>query len=569
MKHILTQLLTLIIAGIPFSLLVSNYFQKIFSKFNTKLANINTVCTKVIGTLTRDEISVKSLQYDKYKVKVDEESDFLEFYNQETKKTIKIEQRELKKDETVNFMAICATLCHYEKMRNIETVMSHFFQFCNISSSQIEHEYKIIDEIPCRKNKKISTVVTIKNTTQEIFSFSKGNPKAILEKCSRMLVSGNKIEIDYQLRRKLKRQIKSLNKRGEKVIAFAYKGLPLKRYDKYTESFAEKDMVLVGIVGLGNFIDKELSKQISELKNAGVKIRLLAKTRARKAIAVGQELGIVNPQYFESIEKDELEDLSDEKLAKMLANKEKDYVFSELREDDHNRIVNILKNKGENVIIANKREGFSIKTILERIQKGRQINANTKKIYSHALVCKITEVIMIITAIVVRAPLPLSIGLIITIDLIINLPLELALKHEPENNSKDINHTKLITIGVITGIIISGVYIWSLTRFGWYPGENITVQSEAFAQSASIAFILLIIFQLTNAYKIRRQKNIISNPYLPIVSILVLLLTYSMPKFNILNLGPIKNTIDFIIILFIIVLVLILDKASIKFLKNK
>ncbi len=569
MKHILTQLLTLIIAGIPFSLLVSNYFQKIFSKFNTKLANINTVCTKVIGTLTRDEISVKSLQYDKYKVKVDEESDFLEFYNQETKKTIKIEQRELKKDETVNFMAICATLCHYEKMRNIETVMSHFFQFCNISSSQIEHEYKIIDEIPCRKNKKISTVVTIKNTTQEIFSFSKGNPKAILEKCSRMLVSGNKIEIDYQLRRKLKRQIKSLNKRGEKVIAFAYKGLPLKRYDKYTESFAEKDMVLVGIVGLGNFIDKELSKQISELKNAGVKIRLLAKTRARKAIAVGQELGIVNPQYFESIEKDELEDLSDEKLAKMLANKEKDYVFSELREDDHNRIVNILKNKGENVIIANKREGFSIKTILERIQKGRQINANTKKIYSHALVCKITEVIMIITAIVVRAPLPLSIGLIITIDLIINLPLELALKHEPENNSKDINHTKLITIGVITGIIISGVYIWSLTRFGWYPGENITVQSEAFAQSASIAFILLIIFQLTNAYKIRRQKNIISNPYLPIVSIVVLLLTYSMPKFNILNLGPIKNTIDFIIILFIIVLVLILDKASIKFLKNK
>jgi len=569
MKHILTQLLTLIIAGIPFSLLVSNYFQKIFSKFNTKLANINTVCTKVIGTLTRDEISVKSLQYDKYKVKVDEESDFLEFYNQETKKTIKIEQRELKKDETVNFMAICATLCHYEKMRNIETVMSHFFQFCNISSSQIEHEYKIIDEIPCRKNKKISTVVTIKNTTQEIFSFSKGNPKAILEKCSRMLVSGNKIEIDYQLRRKLKRQIKSLNKRGEKVIAFAYKGLPLKRYDKYTESFAEKDMVLVGIVGLGNFIDKELSKQISELKNAGVKIRLLAKTRARKAIAVGQELGIVNPQYFESIEKDELEDLSDEKLAKMLANKEKDYVFSELREDDHNRIVNILKNKGENVIIANKREGFSIKTILERIQKGRQINANTKKIYSHALVCKITEVIMIITAIVVRAPLPLSIGLIITIDLIINLPLELALKHEPENNSKDINHTKLITIGIITGIIISGVYIWSLTRFGWYPGENITVQSEAFAQSASIAFILLIIFQLTNAYKIRRQKNIISNPYLPIVSILVLLLTYSMPKFNILNLGPIKNTIDFIIILFIIVLVLILDKASIKFLKNK
>lgn len=569
MKHILTQLLTLIIAGIPFSLLVSNYFQKIFSKFNTKLANINTVCTKVIGTLTRDEISVKSLQYDKYKVKVDEESDFLEFYNQETKKTIKIEQRELKKDETVNFMAICATLCHYEKMRNIETVMSHFFQFCNISSSQIEHEYKIIDEIPCRKNKKISTVVTIKNTTQEIFSFSKGNPKAILEKCSRMLVSGNKIEIDYQLRRKLKRQIKSLNKRGEKVIAFAYKGLPLKRYDKYTESFAEKDMVLVGIVGLGNFIDKELSKQISELKNAGVKIRLLAKTRARKAIAVGQELGIVNPQYFESIEKDELEDLSDEKLAKMLANKEKDYVFSELREDDHNRIVNILKNKGENVIIANKREGFSIKTILERIQKGRQINANTKKIYSHALVCKITEVIMIITAIVVRAPLPLSIGLIITIDLIINLPLELALKHEPENNSKDINHTKLITIGIITGIIISGVYIWSLTRFGWYPGENITVQSEAFAQSASIAFILLIIFQLTNAYKIRRQKNIISNPYLPIVSIVVLLLTYSMPKFNILNLGPIKNTIDFIIILFIIVLVLILDKASIKFLKNK
>lgn len=569
MKYLISQLLTLIIAGVPFSLLVSNYFQKIFSKYNTKLANTSTVCTKVIGTLTRDEISVKSLHFDRYKVKVNPDDDFLEFYNQDTKATIKVEQRELKKDDTANIMAICTTLCHYEKMHNIETVMSHFFQFCNISAPQIEHDYKIIDEIPCGRTKKISTVVAIKNETQEIFSFSKGNPKAVLEKCSRMLVQGKKVEIDYQLRRKLKRQIKSINKKGEKAIAFAYKGLPLKVYDKYTETFAENDMTLVGIVGLGNFIDKDLAQQISELKEAGIKIRLLAKTRARKAIAVGHELGIVNPQHFESIEKSELDDLTDEKLSKILANKEKDYVFSELTDNDQERIVKILKKQGERVIIADKREGLSIQSILKKIQKGRQINANRQKIYCHALMCKIAEVIIIITSIVIQAPLPLSITLIIVIDLIINLPLELALKHEPESTTKDISHTKLIITGAIIGVVTSGIYVWSLTRFGWYPGENISIQSQAFGQSASIAFVLLILFQLINTYKIRAQTSIVSNPYLPVVSILVILLIYSLPKFEILNLEPIKNPLDIWIIAFTMAVIIIFEKITFKILKTR
>lgn len=436
---------------------------------------------------------------------------------------------------------------------------------CGFNKHKTEQDYEVIQKLPTRPEKKLSTIITINRETKEIFAFSKGNAYDILKKCSKHTINGKKHEIDSQTRRKLRKRVKQLNKNGQKVIAFAYKPLPLKRQSEYTEQFAENEMTFLGIMGVTNPLKENLTESIDLIKQSGIKTYILTRVKERKAIAIGRKQNLINPQYFETITGEYLRSISDDKLYKMLANKEKDYIFAELKSADKQRIINTLRRQGETVAIINKKRRLGFSKIVEGIRKGRIINKNHQKFSHHAIACKFSELLVLILALILKAPAPLLIILILGIDLFINLILESALrvnkieedvmssKYHPEK-LRIINKKSLIGLllnSLSMGLILTITYLSSLIRYGWNIGETLPENSATWEKAAAISITLLVLLQIINAFNLRSksksffQISLFSNPFLIFTSIIAVLVMYFLitfePAYTYLQLNTLSN----------------------------
>lgn len=576
-------ILTFLSALIPTSLLVSLNIPKLLYKISNKLSKTTTICTTIPGILTKEPTEVKTILFDKFKATAApdaNQSNELTLFNKETDSEITIKRIDLQKEPAINLMAQITTLCHHEKLQAMENVIAHLFKTCAIDLKKIQAKYQTISKISSKEDKKFSTVVVANNESKEIFTFSKGNPYKILEKCTRELINDKKIDIDAQRRHKFKKRIEKLNKSGQKVIAFAYKALPLKRLDHYSENFTESDLVLIGFIGLAESINTELIPYIEELKQNDIKLYILTGTKEKKAVAVATQLKVINPNYFESITSRDLQDINDQKLNKILNTKDKDYIFCELKHSDRARIAHLLAQNGEEIAFTGKKHGHGIKELLEAIDKSRKNKKNRGKLIFHALSCKITELLLIIAALILGSPLPITFILILTIDILFNIILELSINNEKNLSDlpweEKILNTKMIINTFSSTIIIGGIYFWNLVRLGWYPGETI-LNPEIQIKSTTIVFILISLLQITNAYQTRdKEKSILrlnplSNIYLLLTIIVCLLIikiitTYEVFR-NFLGIGDLSLT-EWQIISFGIIISILVEETR-KFIHRK
>ncbi|MFA5820854.1 MAG: cation transporting ATPase C-terminal domain-containing protein [Candidatus Gracilibacteria bacterium] len=573
---VLNSLLITLLAATPLSLIVIRYISRFFSSHDPHLADTTVICSDLTGTLTHDELKVKSIELISEHIKIDLTKNLLEFENRDTKENIFLEKTELKTRKNADLMAICANLCGYLKVSELEKIINKFFLECGFGKHKIEADYEVIQKIPSDPDKKISTVVAIKNGTKEIFAFSKGNPISLLEKCSRFSVGGKKMEMDTVEKARIRKLIKNMERDGQKLIGFAYKGLPLKRFDNYSENFTENDLIFLGVVGLNNPVNIELKPSIELAKEIGVKIYITSEGKERPAVSAGLELGIINPNYFESIIGAELEQSHEKRLHKVIDNKEKDFIFAEISPQDKIKIMEAFRQNGETVAVANKEIGNGLKRVLQGIIKERANKLNAKKYISHAFVCKIIELMAIFAALIAGAPLPFTIVSILILDLIINLILELALKSDKvgqkvvhqvyEKIDTKIETDRILRYGIFYGLLFTTIYFFNLYRYGWNFGNETPIATGVMEKIATINLLLLALIEIVSAYNIRShkksifRKKISSNPYLPLTAIIVLLIIYLLTGFALISdyiglsqLSPIDWQISFFVILLIII----------------
>jgi Ca2+-transporting ATPase len=569
----LAHLATLAFAATPLSLIAANQINKLFSKHNPQIAKTTVITTDVLGTLTKESIEVKNLYFNNYKASIDEKTQLIEVEDLKSKEKIQVEKIFLRKDESIQLAAITSHLCHYQKLEEIENITNKCFKKCNFRKENVEEAYDILEKLPTNKTKKYSTVVAIKNSNKDIFSFTKGHPLEVLKKCKRILINGKKVELTPTMKNNIRNKVKRLNKSGQKAIGFAYKWLPMKRLAKYSEEFAENDSIFLGIIGLGNQLNEELKPKIEEIKSLGIKMYVLAEAIERKSTAAAIELGITNPTYFEAISGEDLDDLNEHKLEKLLTNKEKDYVFTNLSKDNKKRIIKALENNGEKVTSISKNNNIEFEKIIEDIKSAKENKSNYPKIVFHAISCKISEIIIVLTTFLFNAFSPLTITLILLIDFAINLPLELSLKFDPINKEKKsyISKKRPMANGLFLGAVITGIYLFNLTRYGWTPGNLSFEDPVVLSKSATMSFLLLAISQVINAFSIRTNKTSIfksnpqKNPYLIAISIICILLTYAAISFSsfseYLGLSTLSS-LEWKLILFATVLIIIAKESK-------
>lgn len=520
----------LILAATPISLLIIELLDLTFLKKYQKLSKVKSICLKVTDTLIKKYLIVKTICYDDITIKCKDLDDSVLIRNNQNKTESSIIKNELYKEETLRLIASITHLCKFEKTENIDNTISNFFNKCRLNKALIDKDYEKIDIITNKIENKISSIICQERNTNEIFAFSKGNPYSILEKCTRIMENGKKEELTPQKKRKIKAEFNKINQKGQKIIAYAFKALPLKKLDNYSEQFVEKELIYIGLVSVTYPINRDITKDIEKIKSTKLKLYILTKIKERNAVAIAKELNIINPSYYESITGNYLESINQTKLQKILLNREKDYIFCELNKNQKNRILKELNDIGYPGFFSNKDEATNLEKLVESIFRSKKLNKNKSKIILHSIPNKITKTIIILLAIIINIIPPLTISIILIIDIIINLSLELSIREDATIKVKNLIKN-IIFDSIIINIFLISIIYWNLLRLGWTLGEKIDSTTEILTNTTGMVFILLCIIQVIRAYKLSMYKNI----FLTFTAILSLLLVYIFTNYSELN----------------------------------
>lgn len=532
-------ILNLITAITPLSLIIIWIINRLITRDNTAEKNITTICTNVVGTLTKKNLLVKNIYYNNHDIRINLEKsgDMVEVENTLTKEKFFLKQTNLQKQPELFRIAEISAYCHYPKMKKIEHFTEKFLLESQFPFHDIKEHFRPLEKLPSDNNKKISTVVVKSRVTEDIYAFSKGNPKKLLEKCNRILEGEKKIEITPSIRRKLKRKIDNMNKKGQKVIAFAYKGLPRKKLDNYTEEFTEKDLVFVGLIGLAHPINHKMKESIREVKEAGIKTFILSGVKEKKVTALGIQLGLINENYFEAITGEVLREMPDQKVIKLLKAEDKDYLFAELHDRDKKRILKLLEENGEKVASISSEEDM-FERLVKKIKKGRIFELNFVKNQAHSMYLKGGEILFLLMALLFGLPLIDLFWIFVIIELTTNILIQQSIQKDwvdssvmtkdyqihIKNNKHLLKPASVLINSAVLATLLLFLYVYNLLNHGFIYGENLV--NKAFSSSTLMLFLAVIsIYQIIGTINITK-KSLFSNVYMLLSVIIILLGLY-------------------------------------------
>jgi len=429
-----------------------------------------------------------------------------------------------------------------------------------------ENKYSFLAKLPFDSSRKMMSAVVKHLHTSEILVLTKGAPQAILDKCTGIFVDGKKVDLDKETRAKILKNNEEMAKNALRVIAFAYKEMPKKERENYTEAVTENNLTFLGLAGMMDPPRKETREAIAMTKEAGIKTYVVTGDDGFTAYAIAKQIELIDDKNYEIITGEDLGKISDSKLKKMLSDKTKDYVFARVSPQHKLKLANILKEMGEVVAVtgdgvndapALKRADIGIAmglkgtdvsketanmvladdsfhSIVKAIEEGRTVYQNMKKFIFYIFSGNIGELATIFTAIILNIPAPLTAILILCVNIGTDIFPALALAAEPPNKSIMSHPPRKISkpimsplfilrfayIGIIIGTIVTGIFIWNLYRYGWMWGESIDTNTIAYMKSATMAFATLVAIQFFNAYNARSHNRSIlrlgffKNPYI-------------------------------------------------------
>jgi len=306
-----------------------------------------------------------------------------------------------------------------------------------------------IKEISFTSERKMMSILR-KGERRQIL-YSKGASEVIINKSSQELIGGTVRKIDNKRRKQLKKIAESLEDKGYRVLAFAFKFVKVPEKSKEIED----NLIFLGFIALLDPPRKEVKQAIELCKKAGIKVKMITGDSALTAKTIAREIGISG----KVITGQELEKMSDSDLKKEI---EDIGVFARISPQQKLRIVSVLRKKGEEIaitgdgvndVLALKKADIGIAmgkrgsdvarevsdmiliddnfaSIVKAVEEGRIVYDNSKKATKFLLACNFVEIFLIAYSIVRRLPLPLLPLQILWINLITDSFPALALTKE-------------------------------------------------------------------------------------------------------------------------------------------
>ena len=399
------------------------------------LGSVNIIGTDKTGTLTKNEMTIKDIitENDRYIVtgdgyspdgeikKVEGREDLL---NNKSNSKLYIEG-DLKKLILIGALANDATLNQENGKWSIngEPTDGCFLTLCKKADLDTS-DFVEIDKIPFDSDFKY--MAKIVDLDESRYLVVKGAPDSLMDI---ILNSNSEFNQIYW-----KKKMTWLAKQGKRVVAVAYKKIS-KDINEIEHNLLEKDLQLVGLVGIMDPPKEEVIDAILQARNAGVKIKMITGDHPETAAEIARRIQLSDDNNV--ITGPQLDKLTDDELKFVI----QDYdIFARATPENKlrivkayqaNNLVTAMTGDGVNDAPALKQADIGISmgikgtdvakessdmvladdnfsTIVDAIKEGRRVYDNIKKTIKFLLPTSIAEGLIVLISIILNNPLPLE-----------------------------------------------------------------------------------------------------------------------------------------------------------------
>jgi len=497
------------------------------------LGSTNIICSDKTGTLTKNEMTVRKIFCNDKIIDVTgdgyyPEGDFLIGHKQMNPKSL---------EQLLKIGVICN-----DSQINIEnnkaSIIGDPTEGCLLVSAkksgldldEINNKNIKVDEIPFSSERKLMTSINAFGKNKIVYT--KGAPEILLNICSKIEINGKVSKLTPSMKKKILNTNKKFTNSALRVLGFAYKSVSDKKY--------EKDLIFVGLQAMMDPPRSEVKANIIECKKAGIRVVMITGDNKDTALAIANKLGIRG----NALTGEELDKLSEKQFNKIVS---KISVYARVNPEHKIKIVTALKAKGNivamtgdgvndapalkkaNIGIAMGITGTDVAkeasdmiltddnfaSIVSAVENGRGIYDNIKKFINYLLSSNLAEILIILAAILLGWPLPLTAIHLLWLNLVtdglpaialgIDPPAKKIMERKPRDPKKNIIDRKMTASIIIMGILIT---IATLVLFRLNIGN--------LAKAQTIAFTSLVIFEIVRLQIIRSHYglNLFSNKYL-------------------------------------------------------
>ncbi|HEX9758131.1 MAG TPA: HAD-IC family P-type ATPase [Nitrospiria bacterium] len=406
---------------------------------------------------------------------------------------------------------------------------------------QVVNENERIEEFPFDSVKK--RMLTINKVGDKKTAYLKGAPEVVMEKCTRILHQGKMEGFDESQKENIRGYYRNLANRGERVLALAL---------NHEFSGVEENFIFVGLIGMNDPLRKDIPEAISTCKRAGIKVIMITGDYGATAEAVAKMAGLVGDQKANLMTGIELDSCDEPQLKEFL--KKDSIIFARTSPFQKLRITKTLQSMGEVVTVTGDgvndapalkhadmgvamglsgtevaREAADMvllddhfETIVNAIEEGRTVFSNIKKFIAYILTSNIPEILPFIAFVVFGIPLPLTVVLILAIDLGTDLLPALGLGVEsPEDdvmkmpprprNERLLSRSLLFMSYGVIGMIEAAAgffsYFYVLFSGGWSWGQELNYTDPLYLKAVTAFFVSIVICQIVNVQVCRTRRE--------------------------------------------------------------
>lgn len=412
----------------------------------------------------------------------------------------------------------------------------------NLGKAGLNERHKRVGEKPFDSDRKLMSTLNEEGNGYRVHT--KGALDNILKISSNALVNGKAVPLTDEMKADYMKAAEEMSDDALRVLGAAFKDTS----GIITPEEMEKDLTVIGFVGMIDPPRLEVKDSIREAKAAGITSIMITGDHKNTAVAIARELGIAESRE-QSLTGSEIDELSDEDFAERIGNYR---VFARVSPEHKVKIVKAFKSHGNIVSMTGDgvNDAPSLKyadigvamgitgtdvakgasdmiltddnftTIVHAIEEGRNIYNNIKKSVIFLLSCNLGEVISIFASILFFWPVPLLPTQILWMNLITDTLPAIALgvdpgdkdvmKKKPRNSKESFfargSGVKAITGGSLIGILTLAAFYFGLHEFGYSLGSK-DIPEEVLTYARTMSFVVIVASQLFFSLSMRNATK--------------------------------------------------------------
>lgn len=441
------------------------------------LGSTTVICTDKTGTLTKNEMTVTRIFLDGHTFEVTGEGyapkgDIKHAHNGRSADAGRLfradESSFSEAEEALKSLLTAGVLCNgAELMRTeegwqilgdpTEGALLVVAAKAGLEKSALDHQYPAVGEVPFDPERKMMTIV--RKVSDDHVAFVKGAPDVLLDRCAQYLTIEQGVQpLSESVRARILKANEQFAQEALRVLGVAKRMLPDTPAEFRADNL-ERDLIFLGLLAMKDPLRPEALTAAQACREAGIRTVMITGDHKNTAMAIGRELGILNGQT-EALSGTELDRLSDADLTQRV---ERTAIYARVSAEHKLRVVRAWKNRG--AVVAMTGDGVNdapavkeadigiamgitgtdvtkeasamvvtddnFASIAAAVEEGRAIYANIVKAVHFLLSCNMSEVLLMLFAVLLGLPLPLLPVQILWINLVTDGLPALALAVDP------------------------------------------------------------------------------------------------------------------------------------------